>query len=270
MRRPFAFALALLGIVLMAGAAGAEERVIAVHVGDRLARFERLQPGVHRYMRYVVEPGGARRPIDIWTREIRFSDEGGAARMRITQRWDEVADKAVLVQDSLFEPQTFTPLTHVRRLERDGKTTVRGYRFTPGKVVGMADLADNDRKTFDKPMPEPSFNFEYDMELLQALPLAQGRTFSLPFYDAGIDEPGRYLFKVAGSGRIAGPDGQLVDCWKVTADYNTGKVVSAFWLAKASQLMIREDQPQPDGRLQIKTLLPPEPEDPPSADRRRG
>lgn len=167
----------------------------------------------------------------------------------------------MLIQDSWFTSGAFAPTTHIRHLERDGKTTLRGYRFTGLRVVGLADLDGNERKDFAKPLPEPSYNFEYDMELLQTLPLAAGRTFDIPFYDAGIDDPGRYRFVVAGSGVIAGPDGRPTDCWLVTADYNTGKVISRFWFAKTSQLMIREEQAQKDGAKLVKTLLPPESSD---------
>jgi hypothetical protein len=63
---------------------------------------------------------------------------------------------------------------------------------------------------------------------------------------------------VAGAGRIAGPDGKPMDCWLVTADYNTGKVLSRFWFAKADQVLVREEQTQKDGSTLVKTLLPPE------------
>jgi hypothetical protein len=182
---------------------------------------------------------------------------GGPAQLHITQRWDEVDGRA-LIQDSWFEPRTFAPLTHIRRLQRDGKTTIGGYLFQAGQVVGMPDLPDNGRKDFSLPLPEASYNFEYDMEFLQALPLAAGRTFDIPFYDPGVDQPGRYRFVVAGAGRIAGPDGKPMDCWLVTADYNTGKVLSRFWFAKADQVLVREEQTQKDGSTLVKTLLPPE------------
>jgi len=123
----------------------------------------------------------------------------------------------------------------------------------------MPELAANERAGFDMPQGEAHYNFEYDMELLQALPLAAGRTFDIPFYDAGIDkQPDRYDFTVAGSARLKGPDGKDVDCWLVTADYKTGKVVSRFWFSKKSQVLIREEAITKDGAISIKTLLPPE------------
>lgn len=69
-------------------------------------------------------------------------------------------------------------------------------------------------------MPDASYNFEYDMELLEALPLEA----DIPFYDAWIDkQPDPYAFSVAGSDTITGWDGANVNCWLVTADYKTGE-----------------------------------------------
>jgi hypothetical protein len=250
-------------VLLLAGLALAQPAradTLRLKVGEPLARFDRLQSGAHRYLRYTIAPDGTRKAIDIWQRAVSFAPPapGRPISLHIVQRWDEVEDKVVLIQDSWFDSKTFKPQTHIRHLERDGKTTLGGYRFTDTQVVGMADLADNSRKDFVMPLPEPSYNFEYDMEFLQTLPLTAGRTFNIPFYDAGVDKPGRYNFVVAGSAVIAGPDGKPVDCWLVTADYNTGKIASRFWFAKSTQVLIREEAPQDGGATLVKTLLPPE------------
>ena len=253
-------ALSMIASLLSAHLSAASADAGQVKVGESLPRFKLLHPGVHRYLRYMVKDG-RRSAVDIWTRTITFEEKDGRKLMHIVQRWDETADQKTpffLIQDSWFEPGTFRPLTHIRHRERDGKVEVSGYRFLPDKIVGIADLPDNLKKDFSVAAPEPSYNFEYDMELLQVLPLHAGYTANIPFYDAGFDPPARYNFVVAGSGTIAGPDGRPMDCWVLTADYNTGKVSSRFWFDKRTQVLIREEQSQDDGALLVKTLLNPE------------
>jgi hypothetical protein len=251
----------LFATLLLSSAAHAD--TLRLEVGVPLARFAMLRPETHRYVRYTVAADGARKLIDFWQRTLSFAVPGPGQEpaLHIVQRWDEVDGKTVLVQDSWFDPNTFKPRTHIRRLQKDGKTSLAGFAFTDTRVLGMDDLAGNDRKDFVMPLAEPSYNFEYDMELLQALPLASSRTFNIPFYDAGVDKPDRYNFVVAGSARIVGPDSRLTDCWVVTADYNTGKIVSRFWFAKTGQVLIREEAMQPDGTLLVKALLPQESDD---------
>jgi hypothetical protein len=251
-----ALVLALAGLVL-ATPAGAE--TLRLKVGEPLARFDNLRAGVHRYMRYTIAPDGSRKAIDIWQRTVAFEGPapGQPNALHIVQRWDEV-DGKVLIQDSWFDARTFKQRTHIRHTVIDGKENFGGYRFTDAQVVGMTDLANNSRKDFVMPLPEPSYNFEYDMEFLQTLPLAAGRTFNIPFYDAGVDKPGRYDFVVAGSATMPGPDGRPIDCWLVTADYNSGKTASRFWFAKSGQVLIREEAPREGGITLVKTLLPPE------------
>jgi hypothetical protein len=145
-------------------------------VGTPLARFSLLQPGVHRYVRYTVT-GSKRSAIDIWTRTVSFEPREGKRAMHIAMRWDEVAGPvAFLEQDSWFDMDSFRPQTHVRRLQRNGsdKFEVGGYRLLPDKIVGMSELPENLRKDFAIASSEPAYNFEYDMEFLQALPIALG------------------------------------------------------------------------------------------------
>ncbi|HEV2594584.1 MAG TPA: hypothetical protein VGU01_05225 [Sphingomicrobium sp.] len=253
----------IIGAVLCLSAPATAD-VIHVSVGARLTHLSFLVPGKHRYLRYLVKPDGSRTLVDIWTRSLSFerAPQSGERQMRIQQRWERPDGSRVIVQDSRFEAQTFRPLTHVLRIEQPDKEIVRGFRFKAREVTGMAELASNDRLDFKMPQSEEHYNFEYDMELLQTLPFAAGREFNIPFYDAGIDkQPDRYDFKVAGSAHLRGPDGQIIDCWLVTADYKTGKVVSRFWFAKKNQVLVREAALDSDGVTHIKTLLPPEPQD---------
>lgn len=248
-------------LVLLSFATGAAAET-PLHVGETLERFALLKPGVHRYVRYKVE-GIKRMPVDLWVRQVSFETKDGHPAMHIWQRWDEVNVKPggaqSLEQDSWFEPKTFRPLTHVRLRTADDKVAVKGYRFLPDKVIGLADLPDNVAGDFNLAMAEPAYNFEYDMELLQVLPLSEGYAANIVFYDAGIDpKADHYVFKVAGSDRVQGWDGKPVECWLVTADYNSGQIKSRFWFDKASQVMIREEQPLDGGGMLVKTLLPPE------------
>ena len=253
----------LAGVALALSAGFARAAETPVKLGQALPRFDLLKPGVHRYARYRVE-GEKRALIDLWVSRISFETKDGKSLMHIVQRWDEVNPKPggtrTLEQDSWFEPQTFRPLTHVRRAIKDeGPAVISGYRFLVDKVVGLADLADNSRKDFSLAYAEAAYNFEYDMELLQTLPLAKGYAADIVFYDAGIDpKADHYLFKVAGSDQIPGWDGMPVDCWLVTADYNTGSVKSRFWFDKKSQVLVREEAPLEGGGTLVKTLLPPE------------
>ena len=235
---------ATIAIVWLAACSVAKADTVQLAVGQPLPRVGQLQPGTHRYIRYTINSDGSRSIVDIWQRRLSFEiDQKLGPVIHLVQRWDEVGGKVVLIQDSYVHRSTFAPITHIRHVERDGKTQIGGYRFVSGKVIGMGELPDNGRKDFVMAMPEASYNFEYDMELLQALPLAQGRVFDIPFYDAGVDpKPDRYRYVVAGDAQIASWDGAVVDCWLVTADYNTGKTKSRFGLRKRARSWFEKTQ----------------------------
>ncbi len=209
-------------IALCCAPAGAAE----IKVGAPLPRMSLVKEGAHHWLRYVRN-GEANTPIDIWTREVRYTPEG----MQIRQRWDG-ANTLVLL-DSWFDKDTFKPRTHHRVREKDGKRTEEDFDFSAY---------------------EPTFNFETDIEFLQALPLAPGYEASIKFYHPGGPAPASYTWKVVGSETIAGPQGP-VDCWLLTTDYNRPGTVAKFWLAKATQLMVRQEATAPDGKVMVKSLL---------------
>jgi hypothetical protein len=250
----------LLAGLLLAGSAVADAAgaaVTPVPVGQPLARFANLKPGAHRYLRFR-QVGDTIRAADVWTREVRFEDQDGQRRLHIVQHWDGVgATPSDRQLDSWFEVGTFRPLTHVRRSQKDGVSKVEGFAFQPDRIVGLKDLPDNAAKDYDVASPQPSFNFETDMEFLQALPLAKGYEASIVFHHPGGGPPAAYLFKVAGSETLDLPGGGKVDCWLVTADYNHPEApVSRFWFAKGSQVLIKQLSPLPDGSgVMGKTLL---------------
>ena len=246
---------ATLGLALLLGGTAAlgAVTVTPVLVGTKPARMRLLLPGTHRYLRYSVKDG-VRSTIDLWTRTISYEAQGGSRRLHITQEWDRVvAPASVVKQDAWFDASTFAPLTHVRSIQRDGDTSIGGYRFAAGAIVGMVELPNNERQNFRAVAPEPTFNFEYDIELLQTLPWRKGYVADIVFYDPGLEPPAHYLFREAGEARLA-TSGGLVDCWLVTADYNTDHVVSRFWIDKTTQLVLHEEGEQ-DGTLYVKTML---------------
>jgi hypothetical protein len=237
----------------------AQAAVTSIDVGTPLPRFSLVKPGTHHYLRYFRTLEGANIPLDIWAREVRFEQREGKQQMHIVQRWDgamasPTSPASSKRLDSWFETATFRPLSHVRITERDGKKLVEGVVFAKEGVMGMPDLADNALKTLSVASGEPTFNFETDIEFLQALPLAEGYEASINFYHAGGPAPKRYQFKVAGSETIAGPAGP-VDCWVVTTDYGTPGADAKFWFAKGSQLMLRQESAPRDGKVLVKTMI---------------
>jgi hypothetical protein len=242
--------------------ARAEAAPTYFRVGDAQIRTGRLRPGTHRYLRYEVKEG-RRTARDIWTRTISYETHEGTRQLHIVQRWDEVAPPPgtvlALIQDSWFDPRDFRPLTHLRRAIKSDGEVLSGFRFGIGAVIGISDLVGNTKKDFRLAYDEVPYNFEYDMELIQALPLRTGLVASIPFYDPGIDKKAdRYIFKVTGTATIKGWDGTPRACWLISADYNTGSVKSRFWFDKRTQVLVREESAMPDGATFVKTLLPPE------------
>lgn len=240
----------------IAPAAAASVAPHLLRVGDGLARFDLLKPGRRSYLRSQIR-NGAHVATDIWQREVRFEHVDGVERLRIVQRWDGTGREPSLVErDSLFERGTFRPLTHVRTTRAGGQTLIEGFSFGEKALTGMRELDGNSQAAVDIAFPEPMYNFETDIEMLQALPLARGYAVSIPFFHPVGGAPARYFWRVAGEEALPGPDGRGIDCWVIETDYNRPQSPPArFWLARRTQQLIRQESHAPDGVVHLKTLL---------------
>lgn len=251
-RRRLLAAAAAAPVASLAGRGLAAEPHV-LRVGDVLPRFDWLKPGVRTYLR-SRQLGDQHAPVDIWRRETRIETVDGVERLRIVQRWD--SPTSVAERDSVFELNTFRPLTHLRVSTREGARTVEAFRFSDREIAGQEGVADNSRAGFSVASDEPMYNFETDMEMLQTLPLAAGYAVSIPFYHPGGGAPARYLWTVTGEDRLTGPDGRDMDCWVVETDYNhPDSPPSRFWLARATQQFMRLEARAPDGSVFRKYLL---------------
>ena len=244
----------LVSLLAAAALSAAAPTATPFPVGQPLARIELLTPGTRRYVRYTIKDG-ERSLLDLWTRTVSLEQRDGKRQLHMTQKWERAGTpRGVVEQDSWFDAATLAPFTHRRTLVRDGKSDVKAWAFEPGKIVGVPSEAGGAPVDFVQAAPEAPYNFEYDMELLQTLPWKRGMVADLVFYDPGLAAPAHYKFVAAGEEKIVGPDGRPVDCWLITADYNTVKVGSRFWIAKSNQLVIHEEG-EHDGTIYVKTLI---------------
>lgn len=247
--------IAIATVLMIFQACVANASVDSIKVGQELPRSNLLKEGVHHYLLYMKE-GSSSMARGISTHEVRFETRDGKRLMQITQRLDMIGKNGLTKWlDSWFEAGTFKPISHQRITESDGKRTVEGFLFNGDKIIGMPELADNTQKDLNVASPESTFNFESDLEFLRVLSWKEAYEGSINFYHpGGKTAPTRYLFKVAGEEKLSRA-GVLIDCWKVTTDYNRPGSVSTFWIAKQSQLILKLETPMPNGSVFSKVLI---------------
>lgn len=97
--------------------------------------------------------------------------------------------------------------------------------YGDGRVTGMRKIGDKETPV-DVELPDPVWEGNLWGVTFGALPLKEGGTYTLPFYqyDKGL---GEFSLKVTGSETVATPDGP-VEAW--TVDVNTGKGPVATYL----------------------------------------
>lgn len=200
-----------------------------------------LKPGLRQYMVYFQQPAQKKvLRFWLWLRDIKTGTRDGKPVFNISQHWlgsDTLSYRTVYSVNSATD---FAPIYHA---EGNG-TKTKAFNWTATKMTGADTVANNLAKAFTLNFDKPNFNWNLDIETFEMLPLAEGKTFAINFYDAGQGTPKYVLYKVTGSEVITLLDNTKVDCWKL---YEEGKSPNGssysetFWISKKGHEFLKEE-----------------------------
>ena len=222
----------------------AAQSIDTVRPGYAKLNPKALQTGVHQYMVIMQRPHSNKTFFFwYWIREVRTGARNGVPVFNITQHWMGQDTSMYREIVSVNAQKDFSPIYH-REIVR-GKLSA--YNWGPAGITSADSVADNSKKDFALNFDAPNFNWNLDMETFEMLPLAEGKTFAINFYDAGLDVPKYVLYKVIGSEVIQTMDLQKVDCWKLftTSEQNGSTATETFWISKKNHQFLKEEDATP-------------------------
>jgi len=229
MRSIYYISLLLLHLLVAAISKGQAD---TIRPGKGHLLTETLKPGLRQYLVYFQNPQHADRlGFWYWLRDISIETRDGIKYFAITQHWyggDSTAYRKVYSENAV---EDFAPVYHTETVR--GKT--RSYHWT-GKDIKGAD-------SFYLSFNEPNLNWNLDIETFEMLPLGEGKSFWINFYDAGLDPPKYVLYKVTGSEELTLMSGEKVDCWKLYTEGSSprGPYSETYWISKQGHEFLKEE-----------------------------
>lgn len=214
--------------------------VDTIRLKDKRLNTVWLKPGLNQYLIYYQNPKESKSlRFWFWIRNIQIQNKNGEAVFAITQHWYGSDSSHYRFVYSLNKAVDFAPVYH--KEEVNGSTSA--YNWTSGKVQGADSVTANVKRSFLLNFNEANFNWNLDIETLEMLPWAKGKTFAINFYDAGLDPPKYILYKVTGSETLRTLDYRKVDCWKVSTEGVSGEFhyTQTFWISKATHEFLKEE-----------------------------
>jgi hypothetical protein len=228
-------------------------QVDTIRLKDKRLNTTALRPGLNQYLVYSQKKKGKHITFSLWLRNIALENRNGEKVFAITQHWymgDTSTYKAIAIY-SLNNATDFSPMYHSETVNGDSE----GYNWYNDKIRGADSLAGNKQKSFSLDFKLPNFNWNLDIETFEMLPLAEGKTFAINFYDAGLDPPQYVNYKVTGSEVITTLDNAKADCWKLVTegDHKNGHYSETYWISKKNHEFLKEEDETPTGyRYKIK------------------
>src|ERR1700761_724911 len=177
------------------------------------------------YFQYPKSPKTLR--FWYWLRDVKTTNRNGEKVFIINQRWYGSDSSSYRKVYSINRASDFSPIYFSETVKGENMA----YNWNNNKIAGADTVADNLQKSFALDFSEPNFNWNLDIETFEMLPLAAGKTFAINFYDAGLDPPKYYLYKVTGSEVLATLNNEKVDCWKLFSEGDSpqGHYTETYW-----------------------------------------
>ena len=213
-----------------------------IRLKDQRLNTSVLKPGLNQYLVYFQNPKKSRSlNFSFWMRNVQLENRNGEKVFTITQHWygSDTAGYGYRTVYSINKAVDFSPIYHSETINNKTKA----YNWGADKITGADSVAQNQQKVFVLDFKTPNFNWNLDIETFEMLPLAEGKTFAINFYDAGLDPPAYVNYKVTGSELIETLNNEKTDCWKLTTegDYKGTKYSETYWISKKSHEFLKEE-----------------------------
>lgn len=222
----------LLSILLMCSG----PRIDTIGAGHTPLVTSQLQPGTRQYLIYMADP---KSPQTLWFWYWTRTIEKQQSVFILTQRW--VGSDTAYYREvrSINRASDFYPVFHEEK--KRGKCFA--YNWAADKITGADTVTANAARDFKLDFGVPNFNWNLDIETFEMLPLGEGKTFAINFYDAGLDPPAYVLYKVTGSEVLHTPDGHTADCWTLVTegDVKGMHYSETYWIDKKSHAFLKEE-----------------------------
>ena len=232
----------------------AHAQIDTIRLKDKRLNTSVLKPALNQYLVYFQMPKSPKTlRFWYWLRDVKSGSKNGEKVFIISQHWYGADTNAYRRAYSINKASDFAPVYFSETVR--GKTGA--YNWNNDKITGADSIAGNDKKGFALDFKEPNFNWNLDIETFEMLPFAAGKTFAINFYDAGLDPPKYYLYKVEGSEILATLNNEKVDCWKLSTagDSPNGHYTQTFWISKKEHEFLKEEDAFNGGfRYKVKIL----------------
>ena len=238
--KTFKYSTLIIVLLCLAFGFSARAQVDTIRLKDQRLNTSVLKPGLNQYLVYFQDPKKKTTlRFSLWLRNIRLQDMDGEKVFTITQHWFGSDSTTYRYIYSINRASDFAPVYHSETI---GSKT-KAYNWSADKITGADSVVQNLQKSFSLDFKLPNFNWNLDIETFEMLPLAEGKTFAINFYDAGLDPPAYVNYKVIGSEVIQTMSNEKADCWKLATegDYKGNHYSETYWISKKTHEFLKEE-----------------------------
>jgi len=247
--------LSLIIIFFLTISLSAKAQVDTIRLKDKRLNTSVLKPGLNQYLVYTQD---AKKHKELgfwfWLRNIQVEKKDGSNVFVITQHWFGSDTSTYRQVYSINKTADFAPVYH----SEAKRNKVFAYNWSAEKITGADSVTQNSQKAFSLDFMLPNFNWNLDIETFEMLPLAEGKTFAINIYDAGLDPPAYVNYKVTGSEVIQTVGNEKADCWKLVTegDYKGTHYSETYWISKKDHEFLKEEDSF-NGIYRYKIKMPP-------------
>jgi hypothetical protein len=216
----------------------AQEKTDTLHIAQNPLQTKWIRPGKNTYLVFFEDSAGRKTRLSLMDRTISFDKKEGKDIIVIDQDWTSGDTSGLRKVLSYVDRKSFAPIYHYTWASKPG---VQAFQFKENTIAGVDTVAASTNKTFNISAPEPTLNWELDLETFSTLPYKDNVNFAIPFYHpGGRSAPQFYLYRVSGSEQLTLLNGQKEDCWTLHIRYDeAGTNQATFYISKKTRDVLK-------------------------------
>ena len=206
---------------------------------------QNLPLGNHKYLVYFKkDKDSSSISFQMWNLSVKKEDYKGKPAIVINQFWEDNTEVIHRV-NSVSDAKDFRPIYQTSWWKTRGTTVtdfVTKNATFPDQL--FRKNPDSSRKValsaFLTATNEYVLNWHLDLATFSMLPLKDGVTFGINYYDAGFSAPQLQYYTVTGSAMLEGVENNKTACWLLTHESPNNK--ETFWISKKTKEVLKLEQ----------------------------
>jgi hypothetical protein len=213
-----------------------QAQIDTVNTQSDILKIQQVQEGKTSYIVYIQD-SIYKSNFEIWDRTLTKNED--TYQLYWTRHTNQKNNfhNHLITFDKNMSPLS-AKMVHQEVIEQGPRLEKKHFIYEDNQMYSDTDTAEHNTAAIKIDDLKYSFNWELDLEILGALPLADNKQFDICFYHPASKTPPQYYRYWVDRSETIKLNSQEMDCWVVKVVYSNYQS-SEFWIDKSTYTLLQ-------------------------------